>query len=505
MSEDQENRRWDIEQARQDVMALKSRARGSISIPSLSSASSTAKQVLVFLIPTPIQNLLYPSAKPTSVIATGPKPTAWLDGMRGIAALMVCFYHLSYSTHDVYTGWSEGHHEFLRLPFIKGLYNGSTMVAIFFVLSGYALSYKPVKQMRDGEYEALFSGLSSSVFRRVVRLYLPCVASTFVIVVFLRLGFYSRTRELATDAKRLPGVREHHPWRYEALIEQLWIWIRSFWGFMNPFSAAGIGKGIYMDGHLWTIPVEYKASIILYVTHLGLSRLRPVLRMLSLICLLIWAHRVDYWTMFLFYGGFLFAELDIRRSASKAAHKTDSSSTSRILWSALYITVFLCGIFLAGQPESNTKNTAVWSTIIPLTPAYSIDKWRYWTSWGALLIVWSTSNDPLLQRIFTNSVSQYLGRISFSLYLVHGSIIHTLGYGLLQTLWSIIGEDRKETCFVLMAVCVVVVTIWWADVFMRLVDIPSVNFARWLEGKCAARQKVELKEEPAWRDASVLV
>ena len=69
----------------------------------------------------------------------------------------------------------------------------------------------------------------------------------------------------------------------------------------------------------------------------------------------------------------------------------------------------------------------------------------------------------------------------------------------------VIGEDRKETCFVLVAVCVTVVSIWWADVFMRLVDIPSVTYARWLEGKCAARKQFEDKEEPAWRDASALV
>lgn len=227
--------------------------------------------------------------------------------------------------------------------------------------------------------------------------------------------------------------------------------------------------------------------------------------MLCLMCLLVWTHRVDYWTMTLFYGGFFFAELDIRRSASKASHKTHAGNTSKISWSALYITVFLLGVFLAGQPERNVKDTAVWSTVISLIPQYIIDKWRYWTSWGALLIVWSTSNDHLLQCIFTNSVSQYLGRISFSLYLVHGSIIHTLGYGMLQSLWNTIGEDRKETCFVLMATCVTVVTLWWADVFMRLVDVPSVKFARWLEGKCAAKKKVEVKEEPAWRDASTLV
>ncbi|CAD0084678.1 unnamed protein product [Aureobasidium vineae] len=258
MSQGQTNPRWTLDQARRDVEALGSRARGSISVPTPSSASHTAKQVLVLLIPSPIQNILYPPTEPTSAVS--PRPTAWLDGMRGIAALLVFFYHLSYSTHDVYTGWSEGYHDYLRLPFIKALYSGPAMVSLFFVLSGYALSYKPVKQMRSGEYDVLFSGLASSVFRRVVRLYLPCVASTLVIVVLIRLGFYSRTYELATDADRLQGTREHHAWRYDTTTEQLWIWIRSFSGFMNPFKETGLGKGIYMDGHLWTIPVEYVCS-----------------------------------------------------------------------------------------------------------------------------------------------------------------------------------------------------------------------------------------------------
>lgn len=249
-----------------------------------------------------------------------------------------------------------------------------------------------------------------------------------------------------------------------------------------------------------------RASIILYATQLGLSRLRPMLRMMSLICLMIWTHRVDNWTMTLFYGGFLMAELDIRRNVTlKVPQKTSVTTTINLLWSATYIIVFLCGVFLASQPERNVENTAVWSSIMTLIPEYIIDRWRYWTSWAALMIVWSTSNHLMLQWLFNNSVSQYFGRISFSLYLIHGSVIHTLGYGLLETFWSVIGEDRKEICFVLVAVCVTAVSIWWADVFMRLVDTPSVTFARWLEERCMARMPVEIKEEPAWRYASALV
>jgi peptidoglycan/LPS O-acetylase OafA/YrhL len=526
MAHDQTNPRWDIDQARQDIAALGSRARGSISIPSRSSALHAAKQVLVFLIPSPIQNVLYPSVKSKSGNSDRPRPTAWLDGMRGVAAFLVFFYHVSFSMHDVYTGWSPGHHDLLRLPFIKSLYNGPAMVSMFFVLSGYALSYKPVKQMRNGEHDALFSGLSSSVFRRAIRLYLPCVASTLMIVVLVRLGLYDRTMELANDTVRLPNTHEHHAFRYDTVTEQFWVWLRSFVGFINPFSPVGLGKGIYIDGHLWTIPVEFvslsrekkntssffanfvpqRASIFLYVTQLGLSRLRPFLRMIILMCLIIWTHGVDYWAMTLFYAGFFMAELDIRRSTMlKTSQTTGMTTAPKFLWSVTYVAVFVFGVFLASQPERNTENTAVWSSLIPLIPEYIIEKWRYYTSWSAILIVWSTSNHRMLQRIFNNSFSQYLGKISFSLYLIHGSVIHTLGYSLLETSWRVIGEDRKETCFVVMAACVTVVSIWWADVFVRLVDVPSVTFARWLEGKCIAAKPIENKEIPAWRDASALV
>jgi peptidoglycan/LPS O-acetylase OafA/YrhL len=223
-------------------------------------------------------------------------------------------------------------------------------------------------------------------------------------------------------------------------------------------------------------------------------------------CLMIWTHGVDYWAMTLFYAGFFMAELDIRRSTMlKTSQNTGVTTTPKILWSATYVVVFVCGVFLASQPERNTENTTVWSSLIPLIPEYIIEKWRYYTSWSAILIVWSTSNHRMLQRLFNNSFSQYLGKISFSLYLIHGSVIHTLGYSLLETSWRVIGEDRPETCFVVMAVCVTVVSIWWADVFVRLVDVPSVTFARWLEGKCIAEKPIENKEIPAWRDASALV
>lgn len=226
----------------------------SFAVPTKTSVFQTTKQILHFLLPSFVH---FDSSSDTLTDVEAPKsihPTAWLDGMRGIAALLVHVYHLSYSTHDVMTAWTPtGKRDFLRLPLIRFFYNGHFMVSIFFVLSGYALSYKPVKQIRKGDIQPMLEGLASSVFRRWLRLYLPCFFSTLMIVVLLRVSAYDWTRKTAFDDKILTAHHEVHAQRFETLSKQMAIWGSAFWAFANPF----MRTPIYIDGHLWTIPLEY--------------------------------------------------------------------------------------------------------------------------------------------------------------------------------------------------------------------------------------------------------
>lgn len=113
----------------------------------------------------------------------------------------------------------------------------------------------------------------------------------------------------------------------------------------------------------------------------------------------------------------------------------------------------------------------------------------------------------MLQRIFTNAFTQYLGKISFSLYLVHGFVIHTVYYALIEVLWGTVGDEtdmQKEVAFGVALVIVTVALVWVSDVFMRVVDMPSVKFARWVENKLTAKAK-PVKEEPAWRETGTMV
>lgn len=237
----------------------KSRYLDKITSPSKSAVLQNTKHILHFLLP----SFLHFAASDTVTDEKASKsthPTAWLDGMRGVAALLVYIYHLSYSTHDVDTAWTfEGKQGFLRLPLIRFFYNGHYMVAIFFVLSGYALSYKSVKQIRKQETQPLLEGLASSVFRRWMRLFLPCFVSTLMIVLLLRLGAYDWTRGIAYDQARLTFHRERHADRYETLGKQMWAWASAFFAFANPFTA----RDMPMDPHLWTISIEYVSLVLL--------------------------------------------------------------------------------------------------------------------------------------------------------------------------------------------------------------------------------------------------
>ncbi|KAI4721431.1 hypothetical protein E4T48_02286 [Aureobasidium sp. EXF-10727] len=500
--------------------------------PRLSTVSKSWKHLLFFLLPTFIQSHYLPCR-------TGQKrplhPTAWLDGMRGVAAFCVFMDHLSYSNHDTYTayGYESSNYEFFKLPFLRFLYTGASQVAIFFVVSGFALSYKPVKQMRNGEREGLLTTLSSSVFRRAIRLYLPCVASTLLVILWVRLGLYEVTRDFASNDKLLTGRREHHPFRYETLSKQLSVWAVKMWNFFNPFDFnMKIGDGaLDIDGHLWTIPVEFvsfssfslsilpvlriplrtscsscnintswkhiRASIVLYLSQLGLSRLKPTIRILTLIALILYVLRINRWELFLFYAGFALCELDFRRRSSTTASTSSplvpiSPALSTMnkpsrTWSTIYLMTFVLGLYFGSQPARDLQHAPGWRTLSTLIPSHINPRDRYFPNLGAILLIWSTSSHQPLQSIFTHPITQYLGKISYPLYLMHGAVIHTLGYGIMDFMWSSFGRDtvlKKEIGFGVAVVWVVIVVVWMADLFMRVVDTPTVRFAKWLEEKC---------------------
>lgn len=96
----------------------------------------------------------------------------------------------------------------------------------------------------------------------------------------------------------------------------------------------------------------------------------------------------------------------------------------------------------------------------------------------------------LWQRFFESSLIQYLGKISYALYLVHGCYIHTGGYLIEKFIYdNVTGLEGNQynIGFTISGCIALPIVIWWADVFWRGVDAPSVKFAKWIETQVKAK------------------
>jgi hypothetical protein len=155
-------------------------------LPTASSLQTGIRSVLIFL-----RLSFLPLA--TLEVATPSKKlrlTAWLDGLRGVASLCVVFHHtIIHEYPRALKGWNgTTQNMFIQLPWVRLFLAGHPMVAIFFVVSGFSLSYGPLKRIRANDFSGLASSLSSSVLRRPFRLYLPCIPVTFVTMLTVYFG-----------------------------------------------------------------------------------------------------------------------------------------------------------------------------------------------------------------------------------------------------------------------------------------------------------------------------
>jgi hypothetical protein len=174
--------------------------------PAFQSLREIFLKFAIAIIPSPVHSYIS-SYKPKA----SKSQLAYLDGLRGIAAFIVYIDHFS-APHfkgmlDSY-GSTPSDTSILQLPIIRLLYNGGPMVCVFFVISGAVLSLKPLTLLNAQHWINVYQTLTSSVFRRFIRLYLPTTIVTFLVMVMVQLRF---TFEYPIPEN--PVLLESHPMR----------------------------------------------------------------------------------------------------------------------------------------------------------------------------------------------------------------------------------------------------------------------------------------------------
>ncbi|KAK2001929.1 acyltransferase [Colletotrichum falcatum] len=446
-------------------------------------------------------------------------PSAWLDGLRGITALFVVCHHWSLVVMpaNIRHGFmTDGHPMFLQLPIIRLAVSGLSGVCVFFVISGYALSYKPAKltaQMKKGDF---LTAIASSVFRRYLRLFLPTMATTLVVacLAHYRLFEVPPVPNQAVVWGRPPVV--------ETFSGQMKSWWAQFGSLSDPFSKdLDRGRGFTYDPVLWTIPVEFQGSMIVFLMHVAFYRLRPRIRILFSLFALAYAVRSGYWQFSLFLSGLCMATLNFHGQVQHDIHDPTSptlpyASNTLTLESfrfsffpsgslgkdhtgkkAIQIASFLGALWVLSYPESTASIAPGYKTIFSLTPANYGRGEYFWLPIASMWLVFTVDKSPVIQPLFTNRYIQYLGRISYAIYLVHFSMIWLYGIHLIRLCATITGSPfAANSESVSWAISAILATIFYlsgticvADFVQRYVDAQSVKFSAWFESKVVSRTK----------------
>lgn len=438
-------------------------------------------------------------------------PTSYLDGLRGLAAMAVFFCHYTEENHPylvpTYGFNKDGRSSILQLPFIRILYSGRPMVHIFFVISGFVLSYKPMKAIRAGELEKCYTALASSTFRRPFRLFGPCIVSTAIIGVLIQTGFMY---------KPLPTA-----------MMQFWAWIHAVFSMITWPWAWDFDLRPAFDIHLWSIPIEFAHSMLLFLTVLMLSRLRSKARMATSLCLFAYVVACGKWAAMEFYAGMMLADIHIKRTTEARSKHWESSDPADHgspgmlprsienphLHYAVHVFLFCFSIYVGGWPNFDAAKTPVIGWLLRHTPssfppADNVTPQKFWFAMQAIAMVWTCGELPFIKRALESRFAQYCGHISYAIYIVHGPVLEVLQRQIAGTLYQppmaspglpgyrkevlaagvkgMIGVQtatQRTVSWALGLFLLGPIVVWAADVFWRLVDIPMIKLARDIETK----------------------
>ncbi|KAK2030595.1 hypothetical protein LX32DRAFT_716588 [Colletotrichum zoysiae] len=406
-----------------------------------------------------------------------PNETSYLNGIRGIASLIVATQHNVEEYFPlIHRGWGDEPNDthVIQLPVVRLITHGSFSVALFFVISGFALSYGPLKKIHRRE---TIDVLSLSVLRRPFRLFLPVIPvllfSNFIMVRWLG-AFYAF------------GTTDTIPSQ-----SSLWAELQHSWADFRDI--------IVLSDHpdtlpqAWTLGVEYQGSLLIFLCCQSFARVATVPRFVFMAAIFWWQWSLGNWGRGLFLAGMMIADLRESRPKLPALGQRAGYIASAANW-----LMFFMALFLGGWPLQGNGGATLGFSYFNWVPTGEIAQQWFWYSVSAIMLVLSIENMPggMLQIWLNAPWVLYLGEISYGLYLVHYAVwMNPLSKGNVLSLmanpaWiSFWGSWSNFSAWLVGFIAALPVCIWTADLYWRFVDVMSVKLAKWLSKSLEPRLK----------------
>lgn len=384
------------------------------------------------------------------------------DGLRGFASLAVFFSHVFIAFFPVaFVPWIPSVAQadapagmldtLLSLPLISTLWNGSSAVSVFFVLSGYVLC----KRFVDTQSLDVVRSLAS---RRYLRLGMPVAASILLAWAIAKAGWIH-----ASEVAALSGS----DWLHWLAIDGL-----TFTDALRDAAYGALLDGTSrFNGVLWTMRIELIGSFMIFAYSLLATRgLQRAIIWSVLLLLAVFLSPANWPHYLAFLLGALLAQRAVRVKQPLA-------------WGAVLLSLYLGGF--------STNEIYAPFREIPLDP--QVIRSLLGACAGALTLI--AVQAGLGRTLLECNLGQFLGRISYALYLVHTPVILSAGCALYLYGVTQLGVSRSVAVVMVIAV-LLPLTIIVAVMFERLVDRPAIAIGkRWLgvrnasdsrNGECAS-------------------
>jgi peptidoglycan/LPS O-acetylase OafA/YrhL len=320
-----------------------------------------------------------------------------LDSLRGLAAFAVVMHHyaLMWPDWDACFGpWRLGH---IHIAPFSLLFAGHEAVMLFFVLSGLVLSL-PYLRGRGQAYPIY-------LLRRVLRIYAPYLVALALSVCGAAIwhGNHGQGR-----------------------------WPEEFWStpvdlrlVLQHITFIGVYNWRQYNFVVWSLIDEMRISIVFPALAFLIFRLRPQLALLlagsfSLLALAtvrnhLWFEAVYSIMMTFHYAAFFIFGilLAMHLSAISAWYQ----SLSRVARATLFFGSFLMYI----ESSRLLDHSDTLSALIAVEWGIAV---------GAVGFIVVAINSPLANRLLKSPVPVFLGRISYSLYLIHAPVLLALTFGI---------------------------------------------------------------------------
>ena len=310
-----------------------------------------------------------------------------LDGLRGIAALIVMNSHFvcaffpylnSKFFPEIFSNSDKVNNliGFLQSPGLSIIFNGHAAVCVFFVLSGHVLSIPFHKKKLDKLFIRLLG--------RYLRLNIPVAFVTFISLLFSELNLYKNSV--------IAGLSNSNWMNYWYKEDQMNI--------VNAFNSS-IYKGIiYGDDNfippLWTIKIEFLASILLLSYLIFTFNKDQKFTLPLFLIFLTYIFKIEALYYYLFVAG---AFLKFIPNLKK---------------SYCYLLVIISTYFISFQ---NSIHYKILSEI-----QYHFPQRTLYHGIGSIILVYCV-RQGFLNKYLKSRINLFLGKISFSLYLIHHLIL----------------------------------------------------------------------------------